>query len=306
MLLLNRRGFAPSVRCRRCGELVSCPNCSIGLTYHRTDDRMLCHYCGHRARLASACPACGSPSLGTRGAGIQRLEQELHDTFPETQVVRMDADTTGRKGAHDRLLRTFQLGQARILIGTQMIAKGHHFPLVTLAGILNIDDVAGLPDFRSGERAMQLLWQMAGRAGRGELAGTVMVQTRMAGLPMLALARDQDYRRFLEAELEARRLACYPPYTNIVLITVAAGDSDTAEARAAAIAKDLAASSGGAEVLGPAPSPIHQLRGRFRWQLLAKHPDLEALVAACRTLASLTRRERGTTVTADVEPVSTL
>lgn len=303
MLLLNRRGFARSVQCRRCGSILRCRNCDISLTYHRQEDRALCHYCGFRMRLPAACPACGSGELLTRGGGIQRLEDELRKLLPGVELLRMDSDTTGRKGSHERILSRFGSGGARVLIGTQMISKGHHFPGVTLVGILDIDDLLGLPDFRGAERASQLLVQMSGRAGRGLSPGLVMVQTRLPGSAALGGLGLEGYRRLLEAELEQRRAAGYPPYKKIVLITVSAGSSDQAGGAAEGLAGRLRGLHPELEVLGPAPAPIPRLRGRYRFQVLLKHPRLEPLLEAA---GSLGRGGGGVTVRLEVEPVSTL
>ncbi len=303
MLLLNRRGFARSVQCRRCGWMLRCKNCDISLAYHRQEDRALCHYCGFRMRLPEACPACGSGELMPRGGGIQRLEVELERLLPSVRMLRMDSDTTGRKGSHEKILARFSSGGAKVLIGTQMISKGHHFPGVTLVGILDIDDLLGLPDFRCAERASQLLFQMAGRAGRGLLPGLVMVQTRLPGSDALGGLGAEGYRRLLESELEQRKAAGYPPYTKIVLVTVSSGSREQAEEAAEGIARRLRGTYSELEVLGPAPAPILRLRGRFRFQILLKHPRLEPLLEAA---GSVGRGQGGVSVKLEVEPVSTL
>lgn len=303
MLLLNRRGFARSVQCRRCGSMLRCMNCDISLTYHRQEDRALCHYCGYRTRLPAACPACGSGELLTRGGGIQRLEAELERLLPGVAILRMDSDTTGRKGSHEKILSRFGGGGAKVLIGTQMISKGHHFPGVTLVGILDIDDLLGLPDFRCAERASQLLVQMSGRAGRGLRPGLVMVQTRLPGSAALGGLGVEGYRRLLEEELGQRRAAGYPPYKKLVLITVASGNSEQAGRAAEGLAGRLRGLHHGLEVLGPAPAPIPRLRGRFRFQILLKHALLEPLLEAA---GSVGRGQGGLSVKLEVEPVSTL
>lgn len=303
MLLLNRRGFARAVQCLRCGAFVRCRNCDISLTYHRGLDQAVCHYCGYRRTLPEACPACGSDGLQARGGGVQRLEQELGELLPGTGLLRMDSDTTARKGSHHRILSAFLKGEARVLIGTQMIAKGHHFPGVTLVGLLDIDGMMGLPDFRSSERAAQLLVQMSGRAGRGDQPGRVMVQTRQPGAAALTVLGVDRYREMLEAELEQRRQAGYPPYKNIALVTVAAGDCGEASGRAEEIVRRLRLAHPGVEVLGPAPALIPRLRGRFRQQVLLKHADLGALLAAGRSVG---RGSGRVSVRVDIDPSSTL
>jgi len=289
MLLLNRRGLAPCVQCASCGAPLACPNCSVNLTLHRAGGRLLCHYCGYQRALDTQCPSCGQLLLLPRGWGIQQLEQELRALFPDEPVLRMDADTTARKGSHYRILKSFHQGQARILIGTQMIAKGHHFPQVTLVGIVNIDDLLAMPDFRAGERAYQLLAQMAGRAGRGGQPGLVLVQTRMPGNPVLAFVARHDYRGFAAWELAQRREGGYPPYGRIALVTVAAPGEQQAQ-QLAQRAHAMLTGQAALQVLGPAPAPLYRLRSLYRWQLLLKYQrpgDLErgGAPALCRELA---------------------
>ncbi|HBE72842.1 MAG TPA: primosomal protein N' [candidate division Zixibacteria bacterium] len=303
MLLLNRRGFARALQCRRCGAFIRCRNCDISLTFHRDQDQVLCHYCGFRRRPPAVCPACGSEGLQARGGGVQRLEQDLGQLLPGTGLLRMDSDTTGRKGSHGRILSSFQRGESRLLIGTQMIAKGHHFPGVSLVGILNIDDILSLPDFRSAERAAQLLVQMSGRAGRGAEPGLVLVQTRLPNDRALGCRDLSAYRELLEGELEQRLPAGYPPYKQIALITVSAGSAASAGQKAGEVARLLAARHPEVEALGPAPAPIPRLRGRHRFQILLKHERLEPLLAAGRAVG---RGDRTAAVRVDVDPASTL
>ena len=303
MLLLNRRGYARSLQCSRCGAVLRCRNCAISLSYHRGEDIMLCHYCGYRQRSWTQCPQCGNPRLRTGSQGIQRLEEDLKKLFPGWPVIRMDSDTTERKGSHERILKTFQDGRAKILIGTQMIAKGHHFPAVGLVGVLNIDEMMALPDFRSSERVGQLLLQMSGRAGRGEHPGQVIVQTRWPQASIFISSLGQGYQQFLEEELRQRQEAGYPPFKNIVLITVAAADEEMAKQKAVALAGMISRKDPEIIILGPAPAAIPKLRGRFRYQLLLKHDDLSPLLEACRGLG---RRERQVSIRIDTEPVSTL
>jgi primosomal protein N' (replication factor Y) len=215
----------------------------------------------------------------------------------------MDSDTTGRKGSHGRILSSFQRGESRLLIGTQMIAKGHHFPGVSLVGILNIDDILSLPDFRSAERAAQLLVQMSGRAGRGAEPGLVLVQTRLPNDRALGCRDLSAYRELLEGELEQRLPAGYPPYKQIALITVSAGSAASAGQKAGEVARLLAARHPEVEALGPAPAPIPRLRGRHRFQILLKHERLEPLLAAGRAVG---RGARTAAVRVDVDPAGTL
>jgi primosomal protein N' (replication factor Y) len=302
MLLLNRRGFSPYVQCRRCGQIISCPNCSISLTYHLKGPKMLCHYCGYTRKPLDACPACHSGEFIFNAKGVQGLEEELGKKFPKAGVLRMDADTTGRKGAHQRLLQSFYNKEAMILLGTQMIAKGHDFPGVSLVGIINVDDILGLPDFRSQERAFQLVTQMAGRAGRGEHPGLVMVQTRLPDNPVMAWAKDHDYQGFWKQEINDRREHGYPPFSHLALITVSAGQEQPGASFAGMLAQKAQTFKGEAELLGPVPSPVFRLKGRYRWQLLIKAPRPSALQSA------ISRVELplppGVKISVEIDPVS--
>lgn len=300
MLLLNRRGVAACVQCHSCGAVLRCPNCSVSLTPHRAPGKLRCHYCGYARQLDRECPQCRQMLLLPRGWGIQQLEAEVAQLLPDRHVMRMDADTTARKGSHLAILRMFDEGRASVLIGTQMIAKGHHFPSVTMAGIVNIDDILGFPDFRAGERAYQLLHQMAGRAGRGGVPGRVLVQTRIPDHPVLVHAARHDFRGYAEWELSQRREGGYPPFTHIAVVTASAAREGDAESAAAAAGRALAA-AGPVLVLGPVAAPLHRLRGRYRCQLLlkARRPsDLD------RALARLPRERGGATLDVVVDPLS--
>ncbi|MBI4727528.1 primosomal protein N' [candidate division TA06 bacterium] len=302
MLLLNRRGFAPYVQCRCCGQIVSCPNCSISLTYHLKGHRMLCHYCGYSRLPLDSCPACHSGEFIFNAKGVQGLEEELGKKFPRAGLLRMDTDTTGRKGAHQNLLQRFYNREAMILLGTQMIAKGHDFPDVSLVGIINVDDILGLPDFRSQERAFQLVSQMAGRAGRGERPGLVIVQTRLPANPVMACAKNHDYQGFWKQEINDRREHGYPPFTHLALVTVTAGQEQAGMSFAGGLAKRAQEIKGEAELLGPVPSPVFRLKGRYRWQLLIKAPRPSVLQAVLKKLAL--PLPPGVKTSIEIDPVS--
>ena len=302
MLLLNRRGFAPYVQCRRCGLMASCPNCSISLTYHLKGSRMLCHYCGYSRKPMDACPACHSGEFTFNAKGVQGLEEELKRKFPKAGVLRMDADTTGGKGAHQKLLQSFYNREAMILLGTQMIAKGHDFPGVSLVGIINVDDVLGLPDFRSQERAFQLVSQMAGRAGRGAHPGLVMVQTRLPGNPVMVWAKEHDYHGFWEQEVRDRMEHRYPPFSHLALITVSSGQEQPGASFAGVLAERASAYKGEAELLGPVPSPVFRLKGRYHWHLLIKAPRPSIVQSALKCLEL--PLPSGVKTSVDIDPVS--
>jgi primosomal protein N' (replication factor Y) len=302
MLLLNRRGFAPYVQCRRCGQIVSCPNCSISLTYHLKGPKMLCHYCGYSRKPLDACPVCHSGDFIFNAKGVQGLEEELTRKFPQAGLLRMDADTTGRKGAHQDLLQRFYNREAMILLGTQMIAKGHDFPNVSLVGIINVDDILGLPDFRSQERAFQLVSQMAGRAGRGERPGLVMVQTRLPENPVMAWAKNHDYQGFCKQEIRDRMEHGYPPFSYLALVTVSAGQEQPGMCFAETLAKRAQAVKGEADLLGPVPSPVFRLKGRYRWQLLIKAPHPSSLKGIISSLNA--PLPPGVKISVEIDPVS--
>ena len=220
VLFLNKRGHSSFVMCRDCGYVIQCPNCDISLTYHRYQQQMKCHYCGYEAVVPTICPECTSEHIRYFGTGTQKVEEELGKIFPEARVIRMDVDTTSRKGSHEKLLTAFQEGKADILLGTQMIAKGLDFPNITLVGVLSADTMLHLPDFRSSEKTFQLLTQVSGRAGRHELAGEVVIQTYSPEHYSIELAGQQDYDQFYQKEMMIRKIHRYPPFYYLALITV--------------------------------------------------------------------------------------
>ena len=234
MLFMNRRGYAGFVSCRSCGEAMKCPHCDVSLTYHR-DGILRCHYCGHEVRMPRVCPVCGSPYIAPFGSGTQKLEEITKRTFPQARVLRMDADTTAKKGAHEEILEAFMEGEADILIGTQMIVKGHDFPRVTLVGVMAADLSLYAPDFRSSERTFELLTQASGRAGRGELPGDVVIQTYAPDHFAITAAAEQDYGQFYRQEFLYRKMMGYPPAAGLLSIQL----SSRKEEAAAAAMEDL-------------------------------------------------------------------
>ncbi|MFH1567773.1 MAG: primosomal protein N', partial [Gemmatimonadota bacterium] len=267
VLLQNRRGFAPMLQCKSCGEAVSCPSCRVSLTYHRQGEALRCHYCDHRQPVPTACPHCASAEVRLEGVGTQRVEAALEEQFPGIRVIRMDVDTTGWKGAHDELVERFRRGEADVLLGTQMVAKGLDFPEVTLVGVISADTGLHLPDFRAAERSFQLLTQVAGRSGRGRTPGEVVIQTLLPDSSVLQSAARQDYESFAEVELEERRASGFPPFGRLIVFRWR-GPEEAAVEGAAAAGVDLLlrARAGDTAVLGPAPAPLARLRGRYRWQ----------------------------------------
>ncbi|HJP31168.1 MAG TPA: primosomal protein N' [Candidatus Latescibacteria bacterium] len=270
VLLQNRRGFAPVVQCTACGESVECLRCLVTLTCHRSQGEQLrCHYCDYRVPLPEKCPKCGSEDVRLAGAGTQKVETALEEQFPGIRVLRMDVDTTGWKGAHDELVERFRRHEADVLLGTQMVAKGLDFPEVTLVGVISADTGFHMPDFRAAERSFQLLTQVAGRSGRGETPGEVVIQTRQPEEPVLQAAARQDFDAFCEAELQERRAAGFPPFGRLVVIRWRGAAEATVTRVAAAGSQHLSrACRAGVSVLGPAPAPLARLRGNYRWQSL--------------------------------------
>jgi primosomal protein N' (replication factor Y) len=307
LLLLNRRGFAASMRCRSCGDRLQCPECSVSLTYHRPRSELLCHHCGHHAPLPKACPMCGSPQLHEIGHGTQRLQQALGQLFPAARIRRFDADETRRKGAHAAILSAFARGDLDLLVGTQMLAKGHDFPGVTLVGAVGADDALGLPDFRAAERTFQLLTQMAGRAGRGDSPGTVVLQAYDPDHYAIRAAIEHDYEAFYAQEIAFRRRFGHPPFAALVACICRGKSAVVVKEEADVLAGALRRTAPeGVHVLGPASPPLAKLRGLHRIQVLLRGPDrarlrdtLTAAVEDCRRRGKAPRDLR-----VDVDPLN--
>lgn len=289
IVFLNRRGFATFLVCSACGKPLSCPNCSVTLTYHRQRGQSVCHYCDYAVPAPGTCPSCDGTELTELGAGTEKLEHELKELLPQASVLRMDSDTTSGKGSHERLLSKMSDGSADILIGTQMIAKGHDFPGVTLVGVINAEAGLGMPDFRAAERTFQLLSQVIGRAGRGELPGRVLVQAYDTEHYAILSAAGHDAAGFYKQELEFRQEVGYPPFSFLAAIGISGISeqlvSEQAEQSANLLIRLKQQIKARVEILGPAQSPIYRLRGRFRRQILLKavtRGDLHRLIMAWR------------------------
>ncbi len=285
ILFLNRRGFSTVLLCRECGEAATCPHCDVSLTLHKTRDgsRLRCHFCGHSEGLRTQCAGCGSVRVRQFGAGTQRVEHELLELFPDLRVVRMDVDTTTAKGAHERLLAEFERGDADVLLGTQMIAKGLDFERVSLVGVVAADTSLRVPDFRAAERTFQLLVQVAGRAGRHGTPGRMIVQTFAPDHYAILAAARQDYGRFYETELAARKMMDYPPFTEITQFMIAHRDGPTAQRHAAALQDELARrlqSAAGVRVLPAVPAAVPRAKGLYRYQVTALYRSFAAVRSA--------------------------
>ena len=298
ILLLNRRGYSSFVQCRECGDVEICPACSISLTYHRGKSRLVCHHCRHEQPAPKRCPRCGSTDLSFRGLGTEQVERVVAETFPEARLARMDVDTTSGKWSHHEILGRVERGEVDVLLGTQMIAKGLDFPGVTLVGVVNADVGIHLPDFRATERTFQLLSQVAGRAGRGKLGGDVLIQTALPEHYAIQAALEHDYVAFATRELKERRHPAYPPMVRLVNVVVSSPVPEDAAGNAEAAARWLrtnVVSGGPIDLIGPAPSPIERLHGRWRWHFLLRSASAKALGDGARRLQA-EFRTRGTDV----------
>ncbi len=306
ILFYNRRGFARALQCAGCGAAAACPDCDIAVTYHLRPRRLLCHYCGHTRAVPAACETCGQAAFVPAGAGTEKVELHLQGRFPQARLLRLDRDTTTGRDSHHRILAAFARGEADILLGTQMVAKGHHFPGVSLVGVLAADDGLGLPDFRAAERSFQLLSQVAGRAGRAG-RGLVLLQAWQPEHPVIRAAAAHDYAAFAAAELEVRRALGYPPFRRLARIGVAARRQALAAEAAGALGRALREQfpAGPVTVLGPAPAVFERLLDRYRFQVLLKG-DLnlrhKAWLASC--LRALAAGYPGVEVLHDIDPVS--
>lgn len=293
MLFLNRRGYSTFVSCRKCGEVLTCPSCNVSYTYHASDKALVCHYCGKEVPVPKICPSCGSHYIRYFGTGTQKIEEETRRLFPEASVLRMDADTTTGKNGHARILELFGKGKADILIGTQMIAKGHDFPNVTLVGILAADLSLNLGTYQAAENCFQLITQAAGRAGRGELPGQVFIQTYQPENHAIRMAAAQDYEGFYQEEILLRQAMEYPPFSHIfsVLITGKMEQEVILAAQRLGAFMNHYAERAGCTVVGPAPAPLPKFRGEFRWQIFAKGTDAERLKAFALYTVEQTKKD---------------
>jgi primosomal protein N' (replication factor Y) len=307
ILFLNRRGFSTSLLCSNCGEARDCPNCSVALTFHRDHARLSCHLCGHSAAVPKKCPACGQDALIYSGFGTEKVEATVAHLFPRAVVRRMDADSMTRKDAYRETLRAFRSGKIDILVGTQMIAKGLHFPNVTLVGIINADLALHLPDFRAGERTFQLLTQVAGRAGRGEAPGEVFVQTYTPFSPSIQFARHHDFAGYFQQEIEFRERCDFPPFNHVVLITVRSEHETRASFSAETLARRLKEALPQEFALSPpAPAPLQKLQGQFRFHILLRGEAIMRLSRLIRGTLDKLPFPEDVTVAVDVDPYQLL
>ena len=308
MILLNRRGFSSFLLCRSCGLAIHCPNCDVTLTYHRYNSSLQCHYCNHIRPVPRVCDACDGEYIHYVGLGTEQLEANLKDLFPEMNIARLDRDTTRRRGSLEQILMEFAEGGIDLLVGTQMIAKGHDFHNVTLVGVVSVDVGLALPDFRAAERTFQLLTQVAGRAGRGDRPGRVLIQTYHPEHYSLLCAKEQNYEEFYRREIVFRRTMHYPPFTALINALIHDKDYDRANGAAAEFARELrlATKETGIRVLGPAPAAISRIKNEYRFQVLIKAPSRvrarEALEVAMDSVTSAGHNPRSISI--EVDPVN--
>lgn len=291
VLMLNRRGYSSFIMCRDCGYVDDCPNCDISLTLHMDTRTMNCHYCGHQTGIPNTCPNCQSKSIRYYGTGTQKAFDELAELLPDARIIRMDVDTTRQKGAHEKILDAFGKGKADILLGTQMIAKGLDFPNVTLVGVLNADTSLNLPDFRSAERSFQLLTQVAGRSGRAEKAGEVVIQTYNPNHYAIQFAKNQDYEGFYAYEMSIRRQLSYPPYYFTVGLTLSHKDEENLVRKSYEVMDKLRSSlSQEAKILGPTPKPIARTHNLYHYQIIIKYRFEAGLEASLNEILDWTQQ----------------
>jgi primosomal protein N' (replication factor Y) len=308
MLLLNRRGFSSFVACRSCGERVQCVNCAVTLTFHRRDRRLLCHYCNYAEKVPTHCPKCHSEHIYFLGIGSERVEEELHREFPTARIARMDRDTITTKRHYESILAGFREGSFDILVGTQMIAKGHDIPNVTLVGVVSADVGLGVPDFRAAERTFQLLTQVAGRAGRGDRPGIVLIQTINPDHYAIRFAAAQDYELFYRKELEFRRLMRYPPFSALANLLVRSQSQEEALRMAGELGRLLTPPPENLKILGPAEAPVPRLKNEYRYQLLIKAASRKVLKETLESVRRFAagRNWKATALVIDVDPLTLL
>ncbi len=304
ILFLNRRGFSSSLVCPKCGFVSECHQCSVSLTYHRTEETLRCHICGGSRPVPSKCPECGDPAFRFAGAGTQRVESVAKKCFPKARIMRMDADTTSRKAAYEEILGAFRNGKIDILIGTQMIAKGLHFPNVTLVGVVYADLSLHIPDFRAGERTFQLLAQVAGRAGRGDVAGQVIVQTYTPHHAAVQAARRLDYEGLCAEEMEFRSELNYPPSAHLICITLKGKTEGEVKYCSEILSKRLSASTGNSAIVSEScPAPLAKAKGYYRYQVMARGKSVRAISTPLKQILNELKIPRTVSVAVDVDAI---
>ncbi|NGX38179.1 MAG: Primosomal protein N' [Chlamydiae bacterium] len=307
LLFLNRRGYHTSAQCSKCAYVEACPHCDLSLTFHRGAQVLSCHLCDFRKPPSRSCPSCHTEGpLKFKGAGTEMVERALHALFPEVRSLRLDADTTRHKGSHEKLFKQFRSGKADVLIGTQMIAKGLHFPLVTLVGVMGLDGSLNIPDFRASENVFQLLTQVAGRSGRGELAGEVLIQTHLPEHETIKHASNQDFETFYAEEIQVRQLFGFPPFSHLVKFSFSATTAHACEDAAKAFRQKLIETlPKGVEIHPVIPCGYAKIKGKYRFQCLIKTEKIQKILSPIKTLRAQLKLRGDVRLSIDVDPLST-
>ena len=304
MLLLNKRGYSTYLMCEECGEVLKCPHCDITLTYHKTSDMNRCHYCGYAKKNNHICNKCNKDSLKLMGYGTEKVEEEVNRLFPNARVLRMDIDTTTKKGAHKEIIEKFNNHEADILVGTQMIAKGLDFPLVTLVGVINADTILNLPDFRSCERTYDLLSQVSGRAGRSSIPGKVIIQTYNPDNYSIKLSKSHNYEKFYEEEIKIRKKLFYPPYSFIALIKVGGKEYSYSINEATKIANYIRKKVDKEIVLGPSAASLSKINNTYYFEIIIKYRDKKNIIDLLNEVKLLTENNNKIRVEVDINPTN--
>ncbi|MBF0494331.1 MAG: primosomal protein N' [Candidatus Omnitrophica bacterium] len=304
LIFLNRRGFSTFTSCPKCGYIMKCKKCDSPLVFHKEKEQLICHYCNFRAEPVEVCPACKGESLKYGGAGTQKVATEIKKILPEARVARMDSDTMTKRASHSKILGEFKNHEIDIIVGTQMIAKGLDFPKVTLVGVIAADANLNLPDFRSGERTFNLITQVGGRAGRGDLGGEVFVQTYTPEHYAIASAVKHNYHKFYDQEIESRRDLEFPPFVNLIKITMRGRKEEKVEKNIQKLYDKLSGRMPETKLLGPAPSPLYKLKGYYRWNIIVKTKDVVETVKNLHAAMNGFRKDGGVFLAVDVDPMS--
>lgn len=307
ILFLNRRGYSTFIMCRECGYTMKCPNCNISLTYHSFQNKLKCHYCGHEENPVNICPNCGSTKIRYFGTGTQKIEEEVKKEFPEASIIRMDVDTVSKKNSHEEILNKFKKENIDILIGTQMVVKGHHFPNVTLVGVIEADSSLNIDDFRANERTFQILTQVAGRAGREQLPGKVVVQTYNPNSFAIELSKGQNYDLFYKTEIELRKQLNYPPFCDIIVVGFSGRDNNEISKLSTYVYKLLKTNleNYNIKVFMPMPAPIDRIKNRYRWRIVAKGKvtsEVNIVINKCLQKVYNSGISKNTNIIIDVNP----
>ena len=308
ILFLNRRGYSTFIMCRECGYTVKCKNCNISMTYHSYENKLKCHYCGYEEPLVTICPECGSKKIRYFGTGTQKLEQEIHKEFPNASTIRMDVDTVTKKNSHEEILNKFKNENIDILIGTQMVVKGHHFPKVTLVGVIAADSSLNIDDYRANERTFQILTQVSGRAGRENLPGKVIIQSYNPENYSIQTAQRQSYEDFYDIEIELRKQLKYPPFCDIIVIGFSSGKEEDIKKQTSEFYKELLENTknqlNNLKISLPAPSPIDKIQNRYRWRIIIKGNMTEELNNILNNILKkwYDKNIKDTKITIDVNP----